>query len=145
MPLLVARIGISLSHFQTDGEASADCRPCDSDRSNVREQRPRNEWVGLSFTGAGKRKRLQMEMRVAPLPFLDWPIDLFARANAAVRATPPTSIRRRRIEKNCTCGCNQKHNLAVSAVEEEDGQRRVLWFRTIACRNRHMGTDPRVA
>ena len=114
-------------------------------RSNAREQRRWNECVELSLTGAGETKRLQKEMRVAPLPFLDWPTDLFARANAVARATPPANTRRRRNEKNCVCGCNQQHNQAVSAVENENGQRRVLWFRTMACRNKHMGIGARVA
>ena len=77
---------------------------------------------------------------MAPLPFLDWPADLFARAHAAslsrVTAKPRTS------ETNCACGCNQKHNTAVSWLEDDDGTRRVIWFRSIACMNKHMGASP---
>jgi len=73
---------------------------------------------------------------MAPLPFLDWPPDLFAAAHAAVEAAPaPRTLRFN--ENNRACGCNQKHYRAVSAVEGEDGNRRVLWFRTIGCKNRH--------
>ena len=72
---------------------------------------------------------------MAPLPFLDWPPDLFAAAHAALAASAsartPTFN-----ENNCACGCNQKHNRAVSAVQGDGGNRRVLWFRTIACKNR---------
>jgi hypothetical protein len=72
---------------------------------------------------------------MAPLPFLDWPPDLFAAAHAA--ASPVRPIQKSN-ENYCACGCNQRHNRAVSALEEDGGDRRVLWFRTIACKNRHI-------
>ena len=73
---------------------------------------------------------------MAPLPFLDWPPDLFAAAHAAVAASPAAHTLPFN-ENNCACGCNLKHNRAVSAVDGEGGNRRVLWFRTIACKNKH--------
>jgi CXCXC repeat len=73
---------------------------------------------------------------MAPLPFLDWPLDLFAAAHAAAAALSPPRTPLFN-EKNCACGCNQKHNRAVSALEGEGDNRRVLWFRTIACKNKH--------
>jgi hypothetical protein len=78
---------------------------------------------------------------MAPLPFLDWPADLFAEAHAA--AAPLIERKPRASGTFCTCGCNQKHNSAVSALEGDDGNQRVLWFRSIACKNRHMGIAPR--
>jgi hypothetical protein len=77
---------------------------------------------------------------MAPLPFLDWPPDLFAEANAARFIAPPVSRRPRSNEKICACGCNQRHNLAVSTLEENSGERRVLWFRTMGCKSKHLGT-----
>lgn len=73
---------------------------------------------------------------MAPLPYLDWPQDLFAAAHAAAAALPAPRTPRFN-ENNCACGCNQKHNRAVSALEGESGNRRVLWFRSIACKNKH--------
>jgi len=73
---------------------------------------------------------------MAPLPYLDWPTDLFAAAHAAAAALPAPRTPRFN-ENNCACGCNQKHNRAVSALEGESGNRRVLWFRSIACKNKH--------
>ena len=75
---------------------------------------------------------------MAPLPFLDWPTDLFAEAHASgarmVSQVPPrVSIMK------CACGCNQSHNRAVSRVTGEADARRVLWFRSIACCNEKMG------
>jgi hypothetical protein len=74
---------------------------------------------------------------MAPLPFLDWPPDLFAAAHAA--AAPPVRQVPQVSENNCACGCNQRHNQAVSGLEGDSGNRRVLWFRSIACKNKHAG------
>lgn len=77
---------------------------------------------------------------MAPLPFLDWPADLFAAANAAApRDTPMLIVN----ETYCACGCNQRHNRAVSTLEDRGGERRVLWFRTIACKNQYAGVADR--
>jgi hypothetical protein len=91
------------------------------------------------WSGTPKRFRNDMEgiRTMAPLPFLDWPPDLFAAAHAAAAASlvPPMSPSN---ENKCACGCNQSHNRAVSAVIGESGDRRVLWFRTIACKNKRI-------
>lgn len=79
---------------------------------------------------------------MAPLPFLDWPADLFARAHAAAPLT--AAAKRKNSDTNCACGCNQRHNRAVSWLEDDDGARHVLWFRSIACMNKHMGVGPRM-
>jgi hypothetical protein len=72
---------------------------------------------------------------MAPLPYLDWPPDLFAAAHAAaaVSLVPRTLLANENI---CACGCNQQHNRAVSALEGDGDNRRVLWFRTISCKNK---------
>ena len=78
---------------------------------------------------------------MAPLPFLDWPVDLFAGANIAAKIATgrtPHALPRTN-ESNCACGCNQKHNRAVSGLAIEDDQRRVFWFRTMACKNQLLG------
>lgn len=71
---------------------------------------------------------------MTPLPLLDWPPDLFAAAHAAAAATReprmPTFD-----ENNCACGCNQRHNRAVSAPEGDSGDRRMLRLRSMACKN----------
>ena len=79
---------------------------------------------------------------MAPLPFLDWPADLFARAHAV--ATPPATAKRRGSGTKCACGCNQRHNRAVSWLEDDDGVRQVVWFRSVACMNKHMGVGQRM-
>lgn len=69
------------------------------------------------------------------LPALDWPKDLFsaARADSALAGQKPTDAHL------CACGCKQRHNLAVSGLEGESGYRRINWYRTIACKNKHLG------
>ena len=79
---------------------------------------------------------------MAPLPFLDWPADLFARASTA--APSPAAATRRAGETNRACGCNQRHDRAVSWLEDGDGARQALWFRSIARIKKHMGVGPRM-
>jgi hypothetical protein len=64
---------------------------------------------------------------------LDWPIDLFAQNKDIVfkpLETPKT-------EFLCACGCQQRHNCAISRVVAMGSDRHVLWYRTMRCRNKH--------
>jgi hypothetical protein len=79
---------------------------------------------------------------MAPLPFLDWPPDLFAEAHAVRFTAPGVSLKQRSNENICACGCNQRHNRAVSRLEDKGGDRRVVWFRTIGCKNKYLGIGP---
>jgi hypothetical protein len=37
----------------------------------------------------------------------------------------------------CACGCGKPHHNAVSRVVEGRGGNRILWYRTMSCRNSH--------
>jgi hypothetical protein len=68
-------------------------------------------------------------------PRLDWPVDLFAN-NRNVAFMP---LEQRKSEFLCACGCQQRHNCAVSRVVAVNGDPRVFWYRTIRCFNKHAG------
>ena len=51
---------------------------------------------------------------MAPLQFLDRASDGFAAAHGA--GVAPLAPRMQGNENNCACGCNQRHNRAVSGM-----------------------------
>jgi hypothetical protein len=68
---------------------------------------------------------------MAPLPYLNWPIDLFASLNA----TATLMIDKLKSDGLvCACGCGLPHNLAYSGLEGDHGYRTVVWFRTMRCK-----------
>jgi hypothetical protein len=62
------------------------------------------------------------------LPTLDWPPDLFKAKDNLV------------VERLCACSCGRPHNNAVSRVVDGRAGKRILWYRTMCCRNKHRGT-----
>jgi len=66
-------------------------------------------------------------------PKLDWPVDLFAQNKDAVFKP----LEKPKTEFHCACGCQQRHNCAISRVVAMDSDRHVLWYRTMRCRNKH--------
>jgi hypothetical protein len=72
---------------------------------------------------------------VSACPHLDAPVDLFIKNNEI--AFKP--LEKPKTEFHCACGCQQRHNCAVSRVFGINGDRQVLWYRTMRCRNRHAG------
>lgn len=70
---------------------------------------------------------------VAIGPNPDWPVDLFMQNKGSVLKPPE----RPKTEFHCACGCQQRHNCAVSRVVSINGDRQVLWYRTIRCLNKH--------
>ena len=58
-------------------------------------------------------------------PTLDWPIDLFLQ-NQNVPLPP---LEKLKSEFLCTCGCQERHNCAVSKVVGVNGDPQVLWYR----------------
>jgi hypothetical protein len=71
------------------------------------------------------------------VPMLNWPNNLFA-GSAAVEERQ-VGDKARTHDYLCDCGCNLSHNFAVSRLVGEQGNRIVLWYRTIGCRNFHAG------
>ncbi len=65
-------------------------------------------------------QELSMMMRD---PVLEWSEGLFTDDGSGTRC--------------CASQCTRSHNHAVSRVVGKHGSRRVLWYCTIACRNRH--------
>jgi hypothetical protein len=61
------------------------------------------------------------------IPILDWPPDLFATKDGAADG------------RLCACGCGKRHNNMVSRVVEGRSGERILWYRTMSCRNKHQG------
>jgi hypothetical protein len=59
------------------------------------------------------------------LPTLDWPADLFKATYESLH------------ERLCACGCGKPHRNAVSRVVEGRSGNRILWYRTMSCRNSH--------
>lgn len=45
----------------------------------------------------------------------------------------------------CSCGCGERHNLAVSRTQRVEGDNRythkIWWYRSMACRNKHVGVS----
>jgi hypothetical protein len=79
---------------------------------------------------------LEQERRpfaVVLCPKLDWPVDLFAQN----KDTAFKPLEKLKTEFHCACGCQQRHNCAISRVVAIDSDRHVLWYRTIRCRNKH--------
>jgi hypothetical protein len=79
---------------------------------------------------------LEHERRLYALaicPKLDWPADLFAENKDTVFKP----LEKPRTEFLCACGCQQRHNCAISRVVAMDSERQVLWYRTMRCRNKH--------
>jgi hypothetical protein len=78
-----------------------------------------------------------------PVPYLPWPANLFSlpHLNVAADSTAPLMRHGKRPTDDhlCVCGCKKKHHMAVSGLEGESGVRRVLWFATMACKNKHLG------
>lgn len=84
-------------------------------------------------------RRLGFELRVMEqLPMLEWPTDLFSAVNGTqiVQTKKPD-------ETICSCGCKQPHRNNVSRVVSSDGfgttSRKIAWYRSMECRNKHMG------
>jgi hypothetical protein len=68
-------------------------------------------------------------------PHLDWPLDLFAQ-NEGMAFMPHEKLTS---EFLCACGCQLRHNCAVSSIVSINGDRQVLWYRTMRCLNKHTG------
>lgn len=70
-------------------------------------------------------------------PRLDWPSDLFASVQE------PKFTPKKVDTSKCGCGCGVAHRNAVSRVVEETlygvRSRRIVWYLSLNCRNRHMG------
>lgn len=82
--------------------------------------------------------------RMLMLPALDWRPDLFEDIVSQNRDTTAPLFAPKRVDTaSCGCGCGIKHNHAVSGLEGEHGSRRVVWFRTIGCKNKHFGIGPK--
>lgn len=76
------------------------------------------------------------------VPDLNWPRQLYALPYDAVAAHTTAPLKQGKARTGdhlCACGCKQKHHMAVSGLEGEHGFRRVLWFATMRCKNRHLG------
>ena len=72
---------------------------------------------------------------VAACPHLDWPVDLFVQN----KDTAFKPLEKPKTEFHCACGCQQRHNCAISRVVGVNGDRQVLWYRSMRCLNRHAG------
>jgi hypothetical protein len=77
------------------------------------------------------------------VPNLPWPANLFSLPHllVATETTAPLFAgagKKVLGDKLCTCGCKLPHNNAVSGLEGEAGYRRVNWYRTIGCKNKHL-------
>ena len=59
------------------------------------------------------------------LPTADCPTDLFGANDRSCDA------------RLCACGCGNPHNNAVSRVVEGQTGKKILWYRTMNCRNKH--------
>ena len=68
---------------------------------------------------------------MVPLPYLNWPLDLFASLNVPAKLL---TGQRKGDGMACACGCGLPHNLAVSGLEGDHGNRTVVWFRTMRCK-----------
>jgi hypothetical protein len=70
-----------------------------------------------------------------------WTLDPFAHANltAAGAGVARGHGAARTGDHLCQCGCGLPHNFSVSRLVDEDGARRVFWYRHIDHRNRHVG------
>jgi hypothetical protein len=71
-----------------------------------------------------------------------WPVDPFAQFNLSVKGARLLAQRRQSNcmdNRLCQCGCNLPHNFSVSRVAQDDGIRRIVWYRHIDHRNRHVG------
>jgi hypothetical protein len=104
---------------------------------------------------AGAESRLHGPSRPRPegsgmnrVPRLNWPADLYkdigcARTYVAAAGEPVPKIGRVADATLCACGCKLRHNYAVSRVVEEHRYgmptRSVVWYRSLDCRNKHMG------
>jgi hypothetical protein len=61
-------------------------------------------------------------------PKLDWPVDLFAQ-DKDIAFKP---LQKPRTEFHCACGCQQRHNCAISRVVAMGSVvRHVVWYRTM--------------
>jgi hypothetical protein len=76
------------------------------------------------------------------VPQLNWPARLYAQPYSTANSTAPLlrSGKSRTDDHLCACGCGKMHHLAISGLEGEQGARRVLWFATMSCKSRYLGT-----
>jgi hypothetical protein len=82
------------------------------------------------------------------LPDLDWPVNAFNQPMKVedlflemASDSPVPKIGRIPDPMKCENPlCPQRHNHAVSRVIGGDGSRRVLWFCSVRCLNKHRGT-----
>jgi hypothetical protein len=72
------------------------------------------------------RQKMSAVMRI---PILDWPPDLFATKDGAADG------------RLCACGCGKRHNNTVSRVVKGRSGEKILWYRTMSCRNKHKGVS----
>jgi hypothetical protein len=80
------------------------------------------------------------------VPNLPWPQNLFNLPHlmVATETTSPLYGGGKKLlgAHICACGCKQPHNMAVSGLEGGHGFRRVNWYKTLACKNKHLGISP---
>jgi hypothetical protein len=88
-------------------------------KSNYNESDP---FYHPRFVEAGRKISAMMR-----LPTLDWSPDLFIAKEGFLD------------ERLCACGCGRPHNNAVSRVVEGRAGKRIFWYRTRSCRNKHKG------
>lgn len=81
--------------------------------------------------------------RMLMIPVLDWQPDLFEDIMVTKNSTAPMLGKDSTVNYLCACGCKQRHNSAVSRtlkITNASGRyARVLWYRTIGCRDKHAG------
>lgn len=76
---------------------------------------------------------------MAPVPYLDWPADLFTAANiSAIRSISLLIDKLKSDARFCACGCGFPHQMAVSGLDGEHGNRSIVWFRTTRCKSAYM-------
>lgn len=86
----------------------------------------------------------QQLQRMLMLPVLDWDTNLFEDIVAEHKdTTAPLFAPQRSTADLCACGCGIRHNHAVSGLEGEHGSRRVNWYRSMMCKNKHLHIGPK--
>lgn len=77
------------------------------------------------------------------VPQLNWPSNLFYHPlDFLVEAhdrNAPLFVSKTTAEHLCACRCGFPHNHAISRVLGDSGARRVVWYRSQSCRNKHAG------
>lgn len=67
------------------------------------------------------------------MPALDWGKGLAVNTPSSPGPSSPRKVD----TSKCACGCGFSHNSAVSGLEGDSSARRVLWFRTMRCKNKY--------